>query len=38
MINHRVLDVRKITSDLEHMILTILLFAGAENTNSWHTR
>jgi hypothetical protein len=30
--------VRKTTSELEHAILTILYFAGAENTDSWCAR
>jgi hypothetical protein len=30
--------VRKTTSELEHMILTTLYFAGAENTDSWNVR
>jgi hypothetical protein len=30
--------VLKITVELEHVILTILYFTGAENTNSWYVR
>jgi hypothetical protein len=30
--------VRKTISILEHMILTTLYFAGAENTDSWHAK
>jgi hypothetical protein len=30
--------VHKITSELEHPILTTLYFTGVENTESWHVR
>jgi hypothetical protein len=33
-----VFDVRKTTSELEHVILTTVYFVGAENTDSWHAR